>query len=172
MFVSEGTIAAIPTCYNGYRFRSRLEARWAVFFDRIGLGYEYEPEGFQVGNVRYLPDFRVRDLMCYVEIKPKGSTPSEKQFAFVEAGLPLVVVCGDPWPWEYGILAPGHGHLAPFPTAQFATCCYCGIVSIVALCDWGDGDMSLVGQTHLTKCTQDSIGRAHIFTCYEGDGAL
>ena len=26
-------IKAIETYYKGYRFRSRLEARWAVFFD-------------------------------------------------------------------------------------------------------------------------------------------
>lgn len=28
---------AIETRYKGYRFRSRLEARWAVFFDALGL---------------------------------------------------------------------------------------------------------------------------------------
>ena len=26
---------------NGYRFRSVLEARWAVFFDALGIAYEY-----------------------------------------------------------------------------------------------------------------------------------
>ena len=39
-------IKAIETIYNGYRFRSRLEARWAVFFDEIGIKYEYEKEGY------------------------------------------------------------------------------------------------------------------------------
>ena len=34
----------IPTVYKGYRFRSRLEARWAVFFDACGAKWEYEPE--------------------------------------------------------------------------------------------------------------------------------
>lgn len=51
---------AIETVYNGYRFRSRLEARWAVFFDALGVKYEYEPEGFVKNNVMYLPDFRVK----------------------------------------------------------------------------------------------------------------
>ena len=37
-------IKPIETVYNGYRFRSRLEARWAVFFDAAGIEYEYEPE--------------------------------------------------------------------------------------------------------------------------------
>ena len=31
-------IKAIETEYNGYKFRSRLEARWAVFFDALGVG--------------------------------------------------------------------------------------------------------------------------------------
>ena len=59
----EQKIQAIETEYNGYRFRSRLEARWAVFFDALGVDYEYEPEGFELPDGRwYLPDFRVR---CY-----------------------------------------------------------------------------------------------------------
>ena len=36
-------IKAVQTEYNGYKFRSRLEARWAVFFDTLGIEYEYEP---------------------------------------------------------------------------------------------------------------------------------
>lgn len=55
------TIKAIETEYNGYRFRSRLEARWAVFFDALGVKYEYEPDGFVLPSGRkYLPDFRVK----------------------------------------------------------------------------------------------------------------
>jgi len=51
-------ITAIPTEYKGYRFRSRLEARWAVFFDACGVKWEYEPEGFALPNGQfYLPDF-------------------------------------------------------------------------------------------------------------------
>ena len=56
-------IRPIETEYNGYRFRSRLEARWAVFFDALGVSYEYEPEGFALpSGKQYLPDFRVK---CY-----------------------------------------------------------------------------------------------------------
>ena len=51
------SIKAIETKYNGFRFRSRLEARWAIFFDSIGLKYEYEIEGFEMNGIRYLPDF-------------------------------------------------------------------------------------------------------------------
>ena len=49
---------SIETIYNGYRFRSRLEARWAVLFDAMGIEYEYEPQGFDLGDgIYYLPDF-------------------------------------------------------------------------------------------------------------------
>lgn len=54
-------IKAIETEYNGYKFRSRLEARWAVFFDALHVPYEYEPEGFELASgKKYLPDFRVK----------------------------------------------------------------------------------------------------------------
>ena len=66
-------IKAIETIYNGYKFRSRLEARWAVFFDSAGIEYEYEPEGFDLGGEWYLPDFYLPWFDCYVEIKPNNS---------------------------------------------------------------------------------------------------
>lgn len=53
-------IKAIETRYAGHRFRSRLEARWAVAFDHLGITWEYEPEGFQTSAGMYLPDFRVQ----------------------------------------------------------------------------------------------------------------
>ena len=64
-------IKAIETYYKGYRFRSRLEARWAVFFDAAGIKYEYEPEGFETNEgTKYLPDFYLPEYDAYVEIKP------------------------------------------------------------------------------------------------------
>jgi len=68
-------IKPIETIYNGYRFRSRLEARWAVFFDSLNVEYEYEPEGYDLGERRYyLPDFRVQ---CYGKRGDKKLTPFE-----------------------------------------------------------------------------------------------
>lgn len=65
------TIQAIETRYRGYRFRSRLEARWAVFFDKMGYLWEYEPQGFDLGGAlgNYLPDFYIRDLNAWIEVK-------------------------------------------------------------------------------------------------------
>lgn len=67
---------AIETVYKGYKFRSRLEARWAVFFDAIGAEWEYEPEGYILNDgTFYLPDFLLHNVYgrgaseIYVEIK-------------------------------------------------------------------------------------------------------
>lgn len=50
-------IRAIETVYDGHRFRSRLEARWAVVFKTLGVEYLYELEGFHLPSGPYLPDF-------------------------------------------------------------------------------------------------------------------
>lgn len=65
------TIKAIDTVYEGCRFRSRLEARWAVFLDTLGVRWEYEPQGYLVGARRrpYLPDFYLPELRWWVEVK-------------------------------------------------------------------------------------------------------
>jgi hypothetical protein len=75
-------IKAIETRYKGYRFRSRLEARYAVLFDFLKLKWEYEPEGYIIncphdfGNgssdCYYLPDFRINDFNWFVEVKAEG----------------------------------------------------------------------------------------------------
>lgn len=67
-------IQAIETRYAGRRFRSRLEARWAVFFDSLSVAWEYEPEGFLVGDDTrpYLPDFKVRTSAGEWWIEVKG----------------------------------------------------------------------------------------------------
>ena len=36
--------------YSGRTFRSRLEARWAVLFDLLGLDWDYEVAWFPVGE--------------------------------------------------------------------------------------------------------------------------
>ena len=61
----------IETHYAGCRFRSRLEARWAVFFDCLGVKWDYEPQGYLVGEKKcpYLPDFWLPGLGVWVEVK-------------------------------------------------------------------------------------------------------
>ena len=63
------TLKPIETRYRGYRFRSRLEARWAVVFDALELSWQYEPEGFDFGQGDYyLPDFYLEGI-GWLEIK-------------------------------------------------------------------------------------------------------
>lgn len=71
---------AIQAEYNGYLFRSRLEARWAVFFDAMGIEYEYEPEGIVLSDGSlYLPDFYLPDFKCYFEVKRKSVKGTEEE---------------------------------------------------------------------------------------------
>ena len=68
---------AIDTHYQGHRFRSRLEARWAVVFDELGLQWQYEPQGYELehritrepGTFNYLPDFFLPEVSVWVEVK-------------------------------------------------------------------------------------------------------
>ncbi|MFJ3200966.1 hypothetical protein [Streptomyces sp. NPDC086989] len=64
-------ITAIETYYSGHLFRSRLEARWATVFNDLGIRWEYEPQGFLVGDQQrpYLPDFHFPDLGWWIEVK-------------------------------------------------------------------------------------------------------
>ena len=79
-------ITPIPTKYNGVEFKSRLEARWAVFFDYLNIHWEYEPEGFKLDNKNnadsyYCPDFLIRTPQgkdMWVEIKPHNIKQSDK----------------------------------------------------------------------------------------------
>lgn len=68
----------IETIYKDYRFRSRLEARYAVLFDALGVRWEYEKDDHVLPNgVRYLPDFWLPEQDCWIEIK--GQWPSSQE---------------------------------------------------------------------------------------------
>lgn len=66
--MSQPPIKAIPTDYRGTHFRSRLEAKWAAFFDLVGWPWQYEP----IDLNGYIPDF-VLPLYkpIVVEVKPE-----------------------------------------------------------------------------------------------------
>lgn len=91
-------IQAIETSYKGYRFRSRLEARWAVFFDALGIKWEYEKEGYHTPIGGYLPDFWLDDYRCFVEIKPdpKLSDVEIIKALYLSTSFDTYVLCGYP----------------------------------------------------------------------------
>jgi hypothetical protein len=67
----EYTIAAKPTVYKGRQYRSRLEARWAAYFDLLGWPFEYEP----IDLGKWSPDFSIVGRpkpwhQILVEVKP------------------------------------------------------------------------------------------------------
>lgn len=86
----------IETIYKGFRFRSRLEARWAVFYDTLGIQWEYEKEGFDLGNgIFYLPDFYIPHLNCWIEIKGENQYDSKKIDLFAsQSNSPIYVFYG------------------------------------------------------------------------------
>lgn len=89
---------AIPTTYRGCRFRSRLEARWAVFFDHLGIGWQYEPQGYLVGaNRPYLPDFLL-ECGTWVEVKGTEDQLDHRLMRESALDLPQMSATGEPGP--------------------------------------------------------------------------
>lgn len=71
-----------PIKYDGYRFRSVLDARWAVFFKTLGVKYEYEKKNDELNGVWCLPAFWLPELDCWVEIK--GQKPTDEEIRKIE----------------------------------------------------------------------------------------
>lgn len=121
------TIKAINTVYAGYKFRSRLEARWAVFFDAMHLDWEYEPEGFELeSGARYLPDFRVKTpqgLDVWYEVKPRDILGDAKFEEFAGSVGRSALLSGDPVD-HFGRV---HIHSNGL-NAQAAICPRCGMI--------------------------------------------
>ncbi|MEC7641252.1 MAG: hypothetical protein VYC17_03765 [Nitrospinota bacterium] len=60
----------IETEFRGVMFRSRVEARWAVFLHELKVDYSYEPPAeFLPSGKPYTPDFWINDWNAYIEIK-------------------------------------------------------------------------------------------------------
>ncbi len=92
-------IKAIETSYRGYRFRSRLEARWAVYFDHAGIAWEYEKEGYDLEEAGwYLPDFWLPDFDCFIEVKPEAPCAGDAKKIRILAcrHKPVMLCCGLP----------------------------------------------------------------------------
>ena len=130
---------AIETVWRGYRFRSRLEARWAVWLQSIGARWEYEKEGFDLDGERYLPDFWIPFSPArvyaagfppvagyWLEIKPLPLNKRESDvliklahgsrhhaFAFV----------GNPWPGEFAIYGASPHDPVKIPSILLPTMC-------------------------------------------------
>jgi hypothetical protein len=107
-------VKAIETAYRGYRFRSRLEARWAVFFDALRIRWEYEQQGYEFDGVRYLPDFWLPDQKAFVEIKPGPAPPRFN-----------VYLAGKMSGWREGVDLRGHNLTGPDTSKHAGSCGNC-----------------------------------------------
>ena len=84
-------ITAIETKYAGCRFRSRLEARWAVFFDTMNIPWLYEPQGYTLSNGRnYLPDFLLPECGTWIEVKGSSAAVDWELLDIAAFDLPRV----------------------------------------------------------------------------------
>lgn len=65
-----GSFGALPTTYNGNTYFSRLEAKWACFFEHAKINNTYEAQGYSVEDgTKYNPDFYFPDYDIYGEVK-------------------------------------------------------------------------------------------------------
>lgn len=114
------------TLYKDYYFRSKLEAKWAVFFDLMNIPFVYEPEAFICKNgSQYTPDFYLPEAILrdgndmkitkiqkcfddvilkprkpgiYLEIKPLIYLDADSYEKRISSAInkPLILLCGDP----------------------------------------------------------------------------
>lgn len=120
----------IPTLYGGILYRSRTEARWAVFFDALEVPFEYEPQGYHLGPLNYLPDFWLRTWRLYVEVK--GTDPTEDEIAKAKmlaaaTQKKVLVVIGDPGQRRGILFPPGTVDAPGIPDAFPAVCRHCRV---------------------------------------------
>lgn len=92
----EETFKRKRAIYKGICFRSKLEARWAVVFDMLGIEWIYEPETlkstFWGDPIYYRPDFYFPEFDKYAEVKPSDEKLFEiqdKLSTMVDYGGPL-----------------------------------------------------------------------------------
>jgi hypothetical protein len=166
--MSESKINPIETHYDGYKFRSRLEARWGVYFNALGVRYEYEKEGYDLGTSGwYLPDFWLPARKVWVEIKGcldfiDDTTRYKARSLCAKTGHRVYVLAGLP---KYVDMPAEPCYGSPGSKAWVCDGCGYGISCIdkTTLFDlWDINDLYDVNKMfgYLTWSDDDSIGRA------------
>lgn len=128
---------SIPTEFNGITFRSRTEARWAIFMRNLGVKYDYEAEGYDLDGLHYLPDFWLPDLKAFLEIKPEAPNNQEMERAlrlanytkrkiFIQSGSPRLPDLADASD-SMRCIFPGESEDVPY---WWCECLKCGKIGI------------------------------------------
>lgn len=119
--MTTATLVARPTVYEGIHMRSRMEARAAAYFDRLGWPWQYEPRAYASGGIQYLPDFEVRPWVGGVSVflEVKGAHPTLDEFDAMLRRM-TVIRASEPEAWlavcsdatlsggRFGFCAPGY----------------------------------------------------------------
>jgi hypothetical protein len=84
---SHGILSDVAQRDYAERCRSRLEAKWLVFFKRAGIAFTYEPDGYSLRSGAYLPDFFLPEFDCFFEVKSDHLDPKWR--------VPKLYVAGD-----------------------------------------------------------------------------
>jgi len=104
-------VAAIPCTYKGINFRSRTEARWAVFFDSLKWNWIYEHDFYRLPSGFYLPDFYLPDFMAHAEVKPDEFTPAEHkkciELSELFSDTQVLQLVGNPGPYSISVIENG-----------------------------------------------------------------
>lgn len=164
-------ITPIPTLYKGCKFRSRLEARYAVLFDELDIKWEYEKEGFTItlgwsedgyGTRNYLPDFYLPESKTWVEVKGSVEDVTDDYWYMLACAvdwggyLPHV---SDSLDTERGLVVlsgiPSPEILPLFPIIQHSKGGWCGAVQLT---DNGFEFSNLGGQTYFDASWGEEAG--------------
>lgn len=121
---------ALPTTYRGFKFASRLEARYAYFMDMLQTPWEYEKGAYDLDGLTYIPDFWLPALKVWLEVKGEiisdevGLKVLEKAGRLaILSGHPVVLVFHDPYDARcitFGIQG------GMYKDSHFGLCPHCG----------------------------------------------
>ena len=107
-----------PTIVEGVQYASKLEARWAAFFQKLGIINSYEPRQFAIPELEttpehiYTPDFGLLSTPYQiVEIKPNMRQANgvinqailKLKSVSLHYKTPTALVAGNCWPGEFDI---------------------------------------------------------------------
>ena len=108
-----------PTVFEGIQYASKLEARWAAFFQKLGIINSYEPRQFAIPELEttpehiYTPDFGLLNTPYQIiEIKPNMRQANgvinqailKLKSVSYHYNTPTALVAGNCWPGEFDIV--------------------------------------------------------------------
>lgn len=108
---------AVATTYQGTAFQSPLEARWAVFFDAIGIVWDYEAAFRDLDGLLVQPDFWLPQYCCFWEVRLTQKIDYDHFGTWAAIADTPVVVCNR-LPHYCGALTPARLVVIGFPCAE------------------------------------------------------